>query len=213
MGIVQTDSEASVRRDEEGSADDRPPCGPDAGAAQGDGSTAEERLTELLCVPIAEADTASDFDCGVTALNTWFHKRALQNDRRGLGKTYVLRGPNRPPSVLGFYTLSMAVVETSTLPRKHRGNVPAHPLPVALIGRLARDLRARGQGVGETLLVDAFRRILPAAAVLGCYGVIVDAKDSDALAFYERYGFEPLPPDRFPRRMFIAIDTVRAATR
>jgi predicted GNAT family N-acyltransferase len=125
----------------------------------------------------------------------------------------VLHGSGAGPSVLGFYTLSMANVETTTLPRKHRSNVPSHPLPVALIGRLARDLRARGQGVGETLLVDAFRRIVPAASAIGCYGVIVDAKDSDALAFYQPYGFEPLPPDRYPRRMFIAIDTVRAASR
>jgi hypothetical protein len=107
----------------------------------------------------------------------------------------------------------MAQVETATLPRKHRSNVPTHPLPVALIGRLARDARAKSQALGETLLVDAFRRILAAASVLGCYGVIVDAKDSDALAFYLRYGLEPLPPERFPRRMFIAIETVAAASR
>ena len=65
--------------------------------------------------------------------------------------------------------------------------------------------------MGETLLVDAFRRVLSGASALGCYGVIVDAKDSDALAFYQPYGFEPLPPDWYPRRMFIAIDTVRSA--
>jgi GNAT superfamily N-acetyltransferase len=125
----------------------------------------------------------------------------------------VLHGASAGPSVLGFYTLSMADVETATVPRKHRSNVPTHPLPVALIGRLARHLRARGQGVGETLLVDAFRRILPAASALGCYGVIVDAKDSDALAFYRPYGFEPLPPDGYPRRMFVALETVLAASR
>jgi predicted GNAT family N-acyltransferase len=107
----------------------------------------------------------------------------------------------------------MAGVETATLPRKHRTNVPTHPLPVALIGRLARDLRAKGQGVGETLLVDAFRRILPAASSLGCYGVIVDAKDADAVAFYQPYGFVALPPEQYPRRMFIAIDTVLSAAR
>ena len=39
-----------------------------AALAQGNGPTAEVRLTELLCVPIAEEDAASDFDSGVTAL-------------------------------------------------------------------------------------------------------------------------------------------------
>ncbi|MGE5047707.1 MAG: GNAT family N-acetyltransferase [Deltaproteobacteria bacterium] len=150
----------------------------------------------MLCVPITVEDAASDFDCGVPALNTYFHKRAVSNDRRGLGKTYVLPGSGAGPPVLGFYTLSMADVETATLPRKHRSNVPTHPLPVALIGRLARDLRARGRGVGETSLVDAFRRIVTSAGTIGCYGVIVDTKDSNAMAFYQPYGFAALPPDR-----------------
>ncbi len=213
MGLVQAQHQAEHCGGEEGEAADRASSRAHRSATQGDGPTAEDRLKDLLCVPITDEDAASDFDCGVPALNTYFHKRAISNDRRGLGKTYVLRGPAAGPSVLGFYTLSMADVETATLPRKHRSNVPTHPLPVALIGRLARDLRVKGQSVGETLLVDAFRRILPAASTLGCFGVIVDAKDADGVAFYQRYGFEPLPPERYPRRMFIAIDTVRSATR
>lgn len=213
MGLVQPQPQTEPCGGEEGEADDRAPGRAHRGPPQGNGATAEDRLTDLLCVPITDEDAASDFDCGVPALNTYFHKRAVSNDRRGLGKTYVLHGSSAGPSVLGFYTLSMADVETATLPRKHRSNVPTHPLPVALIGRLARDLRARGQGVGETLLVDAFRRILPPASALGCYGVIVDAKDTSGVTFYRRYGFELLPPDRYPRRMFIAIDTVRTAAR
>jgi GNAT superfamily N-acetyltransferase len=213
VGLVQPQSQVDSCGGEEGEADDRAPGRAYRSPAKGDGQAAEERLTNLLCVPITDEDAASDFDCGVPALNTYFHKRAVSNDRRGLGKTYVLHGSSTGPAVLGFHTLSMADVETATLPRKHRSDVPAHPLPVALIGRLARDLRAKSQGVGETLLVDAFRRIVPATYALGCYGVIVDAKDSDALAFYQRYGFEPLPPVSYPRRMFIAIDTVRSAAR
>jgi hypothetical protein len=150
VGLVQPQPQAEHCGGEEGEADDRASCRAHCSPAQGDGPTAEDRLTDLLCVPITDEDAASDFDCGIPALNTYFHKRAISNDRRGLGKTYVLHSSSAVPAVLGFYTLSMANVETATLPRKHRGNVPTHPLPVALIGRLARDVRAKGQRVGET---------------------------------------------------------------
>jgi predicted N-acetyltransferase YhbS len=54
-------------------------------------------------------------------------------------------------------------------------------MPVALIGRLAIEHRAQGRRLGEKLLIDALRRIVDAATMLGCMGVIVDAKDEDSL--------------------------------
>jgi predicted N-acetyltransferase YhbS len=44
--------------------------------------------------------------------------------------------------------------------------LPRYPMPVALIGRLAVDERARGRRLGEALLIDAFERVV-AAAELG----------------------------------------------
>ena len=120
MGLVQAQHQAEHCGGEEGEADDRASSRAHRSPAQGDGPSAEDCLTDLLCVPLTDEDDASDFDCGVPALNTYFHKRAVSNDRRGLGKTYVLHGSSAGPSVLGFYTLSMADVETATLPRKHR---------------------------------------------------------------------------------------------
>jgi len=95
-----------------------------------------------------------------------------------------------------------------SLPRKLRSDVPAHPLPVALVGRLAVDLRAQGRGIGGILLTDALLRVAEVADQVGCYGVTVDAKDESAMAFYQRFGFEALPPARFPQQMFLPIATV-----
>jgi hypothetical protein len=39
--------------------------------------------------------------------------------------------------------------------------------------------------------------------------VVVDALDSDALAFYERFGFSALTDD--PMRLFLPVSTIRAA--
>lgn len=84
-------------------------------------------------------------------------------------------------------------------------------MPVALIGRLAVDQRAQGRRLGETLLLDALHRVVDAARLLACLGIIVDAKDADAATFYSKYDFVALTEDGWPRRMFLHIATARAA--
>lgn len=73
-------------------------------------------------------------------------------------------------------------------------------MPAALIGRLAVDDRARGRGCGERLLVDALQRVVDASELLGCLGIIVDAKDEDAERFYVKYDFITLHSEGWPRR-------------
>jgi len=171
-------------------------------------------MAEERTEPIVEEDLDRGFTCGVPALDDFFRRHAFGNHRRGLGRTFVLHGiPPGQPSILGFYTLSMAVIEGRTVPRELRHGLPRYPLPVALIGRLAVHQDVHGQGIGEFLLGDALRRILSGAETVGCFGVIVDAKDEGARRFYEHYGFVDLDErGPYPRRMFIALETVRPAT-
>jgi predicted N-acetyltransferase YhbS len=84
-------------------------------------------------------------------------------------------------------------------------------MPVALIGRLAIHERAQGRRLGEKLLMDALRRVVDAANLLGCTGVIVDAKDEGAECFYLKYDFVTITEDDWPRRMFLSIETARSA--
>jgi hypothetical protein len=101
--------------------------------------------SSYITEPIASDDSAKGFR-GVQALDDFFAKHALANDRRGLGKTFVLRAASGAPAILGFYTLSMATIEVVDLPDKVKRGLPQYPVPVARIGRLATDDRARGQG-------------------------------------------------------------------
>jgi predicted N-acetyltransferase YhbS len=172
---------------------------------------AQQRIVES----IVESDAASGFDCENEELNGFFARHAFPNDRRGIGRTFVLRrwrDEDELPEVIGFYTLSMASLERDTLPRKLRGNLPGYPLPVALVGRLAVDKRAKKRGFGELLLGDAFDRILAAAESVGCFGVVVDAKSASAATYYERFDFVALDPSEvYPRRMFLPMKTLFAA--
>jgi GNAT superfamily N-acetyltransferase len=97
-------------------------------------------------------------------------------------------------AIVGYYTLSAAVVVLSDLPAEMARKAPRYPsLPALLIGQLAVDQRYRGQRFGERLLVDALHRI-------------VDAKDDRARAFYERYGFQRLADAEY--RLFLPVGTV-----
>ena len=86
--------------------------------------------------------------------------------------------------------------------------VSRYPLvPATLLGRLAVDRRRRGKGFGETLLVDALRRSWRLSKQIGSVAVVVDAKDQQAKAFYEHFGFMSLPDQ--DRRLFLLMSTIR----
>jgi predicted N-acetyltransferase YhbS len=63
-------------------------------------------------------------------------------------------------------------------------------VPVARLGRLAVDGAFRGRQIGAALLWDAVVRA--ARSEIAVYGVVVDAKDDGAVAFYEHHGFVTL---------------------
>jgi hypothetical protein len=65
--------------------------------------------------------------------------------------------------------------------------------------------------VEQKLLLDALQRIVDASAILGCIGVIVDAKDEDAERFYVKYDFVTVHQEMWPRRMFLPLGVAKAA--
>jgi GNAT superfamily N-acetyltransferase len=162
---------------------------------------------------IEASDVRLGFCCGKHPLDDYFARHALSNDRAGIGRAYVLRrgaddDPGLPP-IIGFYTLSMALVGSAEIAGMLPGKLPRYPLPVALLGRLAVDQRAQGRRVGEKLLMDALRRVVDVAEHIGCVGLIVDAKDEAAESFYAKYDLAAVEQAAWPRRMFLAIATAR----
>jgi predicted GNAT family N-acyltransferase len=106
----------------------------------------------------------------------------------------------------------MAALPSEVARRLTGERLPGYPMPVALIGRLANDQRVRGSGVGAELLGNAIRTVLEASSLIACLGIIVDAKDERALAFYTRYAFTPITAEgSFPRRCFLHLATAAAA--
>jgi GNAT superfamily N-acetyltransferase len=164
---------------------------------------------------IEAADAKAGFSSGKHSLDDYFARHAVANDTSGISRAYVLRrranDPPNLPDVIGFYTLCMASADSAHVSKVLDKKLPRYPMPVALIGRLAVDRRAQGQRLGELLLMDALRRVVDAAMLVGSMGIIVDAKDEGAERFYTKYDFVTVVADGWPRRMFLPIDTARAA--
>lgn len=156
----------------------------------------------MTIVPLSDRHDRSQFDCGEPSLNLYLQGYAGQHDRRGFGRTYVAVSV---ASVLirGYYTISSGSIGFETVPQ----NLPHHPVPIVLVGRLAVDRRSQGQGVGELLLVDALRRAHRVADELGIYAVVVEALSDQAGSFYVRFGFRALTDDRL--HLYLPIKVIR----
>jgi len=165
-------------------------------------------VTPYRIVPLGKGHDRRSFACGSEALDHYLHQQARQDADKRVAAPFVLVEP--PASrVLGYYTLSASIVTADALPAELAKKLPRHPqLPVTLLGRLAVDRSQKGKGLGELLLMDALHRSLGAAAEIAAMAMIVDAKDAEAKAFYEHFGFIPLQYQ--PARLFLPMKTVAA---
>jgi len=120
---------------------------------------------------------------------------------------YVLLAEDR---LAGYYTLSADNIDARDLAEGivTQLNLPRYPyIGATLIGRLARDLVYKGQGVGELLLVDALQKSLYMSRNIASAAVVVDAKDEKAHQFYVDFGFIPFP-DSKKKRLFLPMATI-----
>ncbi len=115
-------------------------------------------------------------------------------------------------AVVGYYTLSAYSVFAGELPQALAKKLPRYPLlPATLLGRLAISTERRGQNLGRLLLMNALYRSWRNTAEVAPIGVIVEALDDSARAFYQPHEFIPLWDH--PTKLFIAMGTIEKAFR
>lgn len=128
------------------------------------------------------------FDCGVDELNSFLRNTARRQDERHLVRTTVLVDVDQPERILAYY--STAPCEIAPPPGVRAWKNYPHPMPFLRMARLASDLSVQGRGFGELALLAA---IEDAATISRRFtaigGLVVDAKDPRAAAFYEKFGF------------------------
>ena len=135
-------------------------------------------MTRIRKQPLSKQHDRAGFDCGVAELNTFIQKTARRQDERHLVRTTVLVDTDQPERLLAYYSTAPCEMDYP------------HPVPFLRMARLASHRGVQGQGFGELALLSAIddaATISRPFAAIG--GLVVDAKDQQAAAFYEKYEF------------------------
>ncbi len=147
------------------------------------------KTSKLIIEPLGKKHNRAAFSCGIDVLDAYLQRQASQDIKRRIARVFVLRPEARDNTVYGYYTLSALSIDLSILPRELTKRLPKHPIPAALIGRLAVDSKAQKNGLGNILLADAIKRTLALSDEIAVYAMVVDAINNDAEAFYQGFGF------------------------
>jgi ribosomal protein S18 acetylase RimI-like enzyme len=155
---------------------------------------------------LAEHDRTG-FGCGEEVLDRYLKTLVTQDVRRHITNCFVAVEV-ATGVVAGFYTIAATSIATPDLPAKLTKRLPRYPtLPGVRIGRLAVDQRFGGRGLGGALLMDAANRALRSEVV--AYAMVVDAKNEQAVMFYEHHGFRRF--ESRPGTLFLPLTTAAKA--
>lgn len=146
------------------------------------------------------------FTCGQPELDRFLLRHALRAQQANSSQTYVaLSGDD----VVGYYTIVAGEVRHAQAPERVVKGMPRHPIPLLVLARLAVHAQWQRRAIGSGLLLDAFGRTMQVADVVGVRALAVHAKDDQAVAFYQHFGFAPSPVD--PRHLFMIIKDIQLA--
>ena len=146
------------------------------------------------------------FECEEQQLTDYIKKQVSQDIKKKLAVCFVAIDSDN--NVIGYYTLSSESLGREQIPDKYLRKVPQnYNAPVILLGRLARNITAKGTGLGEHLLLDAlFRAFTLSEESIGAMAVVVNPMNQFAIKFYKKYGFEQLPDSE---KMFLPMSTIK----
>lgn len=144
------------------------------------------------------------FDCGQASLNGFLERYALLNQQANASQTYVGLADE---DIIGFYTLVVGEIAYAEAAARMTKGLARHPIPVMILARLAVSKVWQGKGIGAGLIKDVLARTLQAADIAGIRAIVVHAKDDNARAFYEHFGFASSPTDS--RHLYVLIKDLR----
>ena len=157
------------------------------------------------------------FSCGVARLDNFLQRTARKQQAADFTRVRVLVEDGKSP-ILGYYALNAHALETvdNPPPDLARHAPRSGSVPAVYLSMIAVDQHEQGRGFGRILLADALDQAVSASERIGIKAVVLDVIEDGGpevtdrrRAFYLAMGFQPFPSK--PTRLFICIETVRAA--
>ena len=159
---------------------------------------------KLKVVQLNATHDKATFNSDSEPLNRYFKEQASQDIKRRVAACFVAITLDN--EIVAYYTLASASVLLTELPELLLKKLPRYPtIPAVRMGRLAVSTQYKGQGIGATLLADALLR--SASNEIAAYALIVDAKDTKAVAFYQHHGFMVLGVN--PMQLFLPLANIK----
>lgn len=153
-----------------------------------------------------------NFDCGKPEMNLFLSRYADKNRKLGISSTWVLLEKQPPETseksaIRAYFTLAYSTAAREKIPLDL--SLPAYPVPVILLARLAVNNPYQGQNLGKKTLVTALRQCVALTdKSLPVLGVVLDVLDSEALSFYQKFNlFKPFTDN--PMRLFVPLNVLR----
>ena len=157
---------------------------------------------------LADHHDRASFVSGNPDLDTYLQLRAGQDLKRKVAVPFLM--VDQSGAIVGYYTLSAYGIRLADLPPKVAKKLPKYPLlPATLLGRLAVSGEHQGKKLGRILLMDALRRSWKSSTGIASIGVVVDAYDERARAFYLHHEFTQLTDH--PNKLFLSMVTIEKA--
>ena len=148
----------------------------------------------------------NQFNCGFESLDKYIAKFASQDLKRKAATVFVLLDSSNL-DVIGYYTLSSFTLKATELEPSLAKKLPRYPLlPATMLGRLAVDKNFQGQSLGKLMLIDALKKAFIASQQIASLAVVVEAIDSNAVGFYQKYGFTGF--DSNPNRLYLPMSAI-----
>lgn len=157
----------------------------------------------MITQVLLKSHNRKNFSCGVNELDLYLKQFASQDIKRKLAVCYVIT--TQENEVIAYYTLSSNSVNLADIPSELGRSLPYEEIPVIIIGRLAVHEEYQGNKIGQSLLIDAFKRIVEISSNIGSHAVIVDPFNEQAEHFYSKFGFIALKDSK---RMFLPLKTI-----
>ncbi|MFZ5733872.1 MAG: GNAT family N-acetyltransferase [Pseudomonadota bacterium] len=149
------------------------------------------------------------FRCGVDRVDNFLQKTAARQQDADHTRVYVACIDDSV-EVIGYYALNAHAIDVTTLPEEARSKLPTYPtISAVYLAMVGFHLDHRGKGGGTFLMMDAFKRSVGAANIIGAYFLVLDALNERAAKLYRELGFVDLPGHG--PRMLIAMKRIRQA--